>query len=96
MANFPVVLEELSAKTENNSILIGLGISVNLMESGEGKGFNGRAFLTLEAQEVNGTWKFVGIRRPIDIALDASVLPSSCKDVFSFTKTKQSVVLRGR
>lgn len=73
MANFPVVLEELSAKTENNSILIGLGISVNLMKSGEGKGFNGRAFLTLEAQEVNGTWKFVGIRRPIDIALDASV-----------------------
>ncbi len=77
VANFPIVLESLGVTNipdgDGNSIGVGIGISVNLMKSNGGKGFSGGAFLTFEAKEEDGTWKFVGIRRPIDIVLDAEV-----------------------
>lgn len=78
MALFPVVINKFDVLQPDpgnqNIFAVGIGVSVNLMNTFSGKGFSGNTLITFEAQEnAEGRWKFLGLRKPVDILLAASI-----------------------
>ena len=75
MALFPVVINSFNVlPTDQTHFAVGIGVSVNLMSTSAGKGFSGTTLVTFEAEEnAEGRWKFVGLKKPVDILLAANV-----------------------